>query len=63
MRIVKAKTIIKFDRDESNLWHAMGMLLDDLSCSLYGDDDELYEIAKLMRCCFDDLDPYVTRVE
>ena len=58
MRITDRRCLIQLDKDESQLWHAFGMLLDELVAEVRDrtEDEIIYHLLEEMKVRYDDVD-------
>lgn len=58
MRITDRRCLIQLDKDESQLWHAFGMLLDELVAEVRNEteDELIYNLLSEMKVRYEDVD-------
>ena len=58
MRITDRRCLIQLDKDESQLWHAFGMLLDELVAEVRDrtEDELIYHLLEDMKVRYEDVD-------
>lgn len=58
MRITDRRCLIQLDKDESQLWHAFGMLLDELVAEVRDrtEDELIYNLLEEMKVRYEDVD-------
>ena len=58
MRVTDRRCLIQLDKDESQLWHAFGMLLVELIAEVRDrtEDVQMYELLNEMQIRYDDVD-------
>lgn len=57
MRITDRRCLIQLDKEESELWHAFGMLLDELVAEVRDrtEDEVIYHLLDEMKDRYDDV--------
>lgn len=58
MRITDRRCLIQLDKDESQLWHAFGVLLDELVAEVRDrtEDELIYHLLEDMKVRYEDVD-------
>lgn len=58
MRVKDRRCLIQLDKDESELWHAFGMLLDELVAEVRNEteDEVIYQLLEEMKFRYEDVD-------
>lgn len=58
MRVKDRRCLIQLDEDESELWHAFGVLLDELVAEVRNEteDEVIYQLLEEMKFRYEDVD-------